>query len=84
LAFALVVLIPACRAQVEVATAVVFTKGPTVDAKGCVYFSEQRSQRIMKLPVNGALSTFRENSNGANGLIFDSSWKLLEAETNPA
>jgi len=34
--------------------------------------------------VKSALSTFRENSNGANGLIFDSSWKLLEAETNPA
>jgi hypothetical protein len=43
------VLIPACRAQVEVAATLSFTEGPTVDAEGSVYFSQQRNQRLMKL-----------------------------------
>ena len=57
-----------------------FLEGPTVDAEGNVYFSETRGQRIMKLSLNGQLSTFRENSNSANGLIFDSEWRLLACE----
>ena len=32
--------------------------------------------------MKSALSTFRENSNGANGLIFDSSWRLLACEAS--
>jgi hypothetical protein len=47
------VLIPACWAQVEVATEVAatlaFTERPTADAESSVYFSEQRNQRLMKL-----------------------------------
>jgi gluconolactonase len=72
----------ACSAQVEVATTVAFTEGPTVDAQGNVYFSELRSQRILKLSPEGTLTTFRENSNGSNGLIFDSEWRLLACESS--
>jgi gluconolactonase len=79
---ALVLVFSACRAQVEIATTVAFTEGPTVDADGNVYFSEQRGQRIYRLAPSGALSTFRENSNGANGLIFDSEWRLLACEAS--
>jgi gluconolactonase len=94
LIFVLLVLIPACWAQLEIAATVAvtqgpataaataFTEGPAADAEGKVYFSELRSQRIMILSTNGVLSTFRENSNGANGLIFDSQWRLLACEAS--
>ncbi|MGH9660097.1 MAG: SMP-30/gluconolactonase/LRE family protein [Bryobacteraceae bacterium] len=64
----------------EVATVVSFTEGPTVDAAGNVYFTETIGQRIMKLSVDGTLATFRENSGGANGLIFDEQWRLVACE----
>jgi gluconolactonase len=77
-------LVAACSAQVEVATTVAFTEGPAVDAQGNVYFSETRSQRILRLSPEGVLTTFRENSNGSNGLIFDSEWRLLACESSRA
>ena len=66
--------------EVEVATVVSFTEGPVVDADGNVYFSETTSQRIMRLSVDGVLSTFRDNSNAANGLLFDEQWRLVACE----
>ena len=37
--------------QPEIATAVSFTEGPTVDREGNVYFSEMVSLKIMKLQL---------------------------------
>jgi len=65
---------------VEIATAVAFTEGPAVDREGNVYFSEIMSQRIMKLGQNGVLSTYRENSNVANGLLIDPQRRLIACE----
>jgi len=70
--------------EVEIATIVAFTEGPTVDAKGNVYFTEVRNNRILKLLTNGELVTYRENSNAANGLIFDSQWRLIACEGSDA
>lgn len=70
--------------EVEVAITVAFTEGPTVDAEGSVYFTETTSHRIMKLSPQGVLSTFRENSNAANGLIFDQQWRLIACEGSDA
>ncbi|MBK5292649.1 MAG: SMP-30/gluconolactonase/LRE family protein, partial [Acidobacteriia bacterium] len=70
--------------QAEIATFVSFLEGPTADADGNVYFTETRSQRIMRLSVGGDLSVFRENSNAANGLIFDSEFRLIACEGNNA
>jgi gluconolactonase len=70
--------------EVEVATIVAFTEGPTVDAEGNVYFTEVRNNRILKLQTNGELVTYRENSNAANGLIFDSQWRLIACEGSDA
>src|SRR6266851_8363955 len=64
----------------EIATAVAFTEGPTVDRDGNVYFSEMVWQRIMKLSANGELSTFRERSNNANGLLIDPQGRLVACE----
>jgi gluconolactonase len=66
--------------QVEVATIVAFTEGPTVDRDGNVYFTDIINQRILKLSAAGALSTFRENSNVANGLLIDPQGRLIACE----
>ena len=66
--------------DVEVATTVAFTEGPTVDRAGNVYFTELKSQRILKLGVDGVLSTYREKSNVANGLLIDGQNRLVACE----
>ena len=58
-----------------------FTEGPAADAKGDVYFSDIPNNRIHKWSVETKkLSTFRENSGGANGLYFDKKGNLLACE----
>src|SRR2546425_10048036 len=70
----------AAAQQPEVATAVAFTEGPTVDRDGSVYFSEMVFQRIMKLSPSGELTVFRERSNNANGLLIDPQGRLIACE----
>ena len=65
---------------VAVAATVAFTEGPTVDADGNVYFTDLRNSRIMRLSTAGQLTTFRQPSNRANGLIIDSQGRLLACE----
>ena len=58
-----------------------FTEGPTVDEAGAVYFTDLRGVgRILKMDTDGTVSTYREPSYRANGLIFDSAWRLLACE----
>lgn len=57
-----------------------FTEGPTTDEMGNVYFSEMRTNRIMKWSPNGGLTTFRVMENTVNGLKFDPRGRLLAAE----
>ena len=83
--FALVPFISACAEPktprtVIVAATVAFTEGPTVAEDGTVYFTDLYNNRIMQLSTEGALSTFRQPSHRANGLIFDSEWRLLACE----
>lgn len=66
--------------EIEIATTLSFTEGPAVDRAGNVYFTDLITQRIMKLGTNGVLSTFRENSNVANGLLIDSEGRLVACE----
>ena len=48
-----------------------FTEGPAVAANGDVYFSDIPNNRIHKWSVaDGKLSTFAEDTKGANGLFF--------------
>ena len=70
----------AAAQQPEVATTVAFTEGPTADRDGNVYFTEMVSQRIMKLSASGVLTTFREHSNGANGMLVDPQNRLVACE----
>ena len=57
-----------------------FTEGPAADAEGNVYFTDIPNNRIHKWSVDGELSTFREDSGGANGLYFDKKGNLLACE----
>jgi sugar lactone lactonase YvrE/L-ascorbate metabolism protein UlaG (beta-lactamase superfamily) len=57
-----------------------FTEGPAADAQGNIYFSDIPNNRILIWSLDGKLSTFRENSGGANGLYFDKDGNLLACE----
>jgi gluconolactonase len=58
-----------------------FTEGPAADAQGNVYFTDIPANRILKWSVEeGKLSTFLENSGGANGLYFDKAGNLLACQ----
>lgn len=54
-----------------------FTEGPAADKEGNVYFTDIPNNRIHKWSTDGDLSTFLENSGGANGLYFDSDGNLI-------
>ncbi len=57
-----------------------FTEGPAADNKGNVYFTDIPNNRIHIWSTDGKLSTFRENSGGANGLYFDEKGNLYVCE----
>jgi gluconolactonase len=57
-----------------------FTEGPAADAQGNVYFTDIPNNRILKWSLDGKLSTFLENTEGANGLYFDKAGNLLACQ----
>jgi len=65
---------------VKLHTGFKFTEGPAADAEGNVYFSDIPSNRIHKVDLEGKLSTFLENSEGANGLMFDALGRLVACQ----
>jgi gluconolactonase len=54
-----------------------FTEGPTTDAAGNVYFTDQPNDRIMKWSVDGKLTTFLQPAGRANGMCFDRRGQLI-------
>jgi gluconolactonase len=54
-----------------------FTEGPTCDASGNVFFTDQPNNRIMKWSVDGKLSTFLQPAGRANGMYFDAKGNLI-------
>lgn len=59
-------------AQLEkLADGFLFTEGPSSDAKGNVYFTDQPNDRIMVWSVGEELSTFMQPCGRSNGLSFD-------------
>jgi len=53
-----------------------FTEGPTADAAGNVYFTDQPNNRILRWSIEGELSTFLEPAGRSNGLYFDAGGQL--------
>ncbi len=66
---------------VKLADGFVFTEGPAVDAAGNIYFSDTRGNKTYKWTISEGLSTFQEDSRGANGLFFDANGNLLACES---
>lgn len=66
--------------EVQVEATVAFTEGPTVAEDGTVFFTDLANNRIMRLSADGELSTFRQPSHRANGLIIDDEGRLLACE----
>ena len=54
-----------------------FTEGPTCDAAGNVFFTDQPNNRIMKWSLDGQLSTFLQPAGRANGMYFDKQGNLI-------
>jgi gluconolactonase len=54
-----------------------FTEGPTCDAEGNLFFTDQPNNRILKWSVDGRLSTFLEPAGRANGMYFDAKGQLM-------
>jgi gluconolactonase len=66
--------------QPDTAATLAFLEGPTVDRDGNVYFVEMTTPRIMKLGADGVLTTYRDKSNNANGLVIDAEGRLIACE----
>ncbi len=59
----------------------VFTEGPAMAPDGRIYFTNMRTSKILRWDsVRGVVDVFRENTNSANGLVFDSQGRLLACE----
>jgi gluconolactonase len=65
---------------VKLHTGFKFTEGPAADRDGNVYFSDIPNERIHKVDLKGKLSTFREKTNRANGLMVASNGEVYACE----
>jgi len=54
-----------------------FTEGPTCDAAGNVFFTDQPNDRILKWSADGNLSAFMQPCGRANGMMFDAQGRLI-------
>ncbi|MBC7820997.1 MAG: SMP-30/gluconolactonase/LRE family protein [Planctomycetaceae bacterium] len=69
------------KEETKVVDQKVFTEGPAVAPDGRVFFTNASGAKILIWnPKTRELSTFRENSGEANGLLFDRAGRLLACE----
>ncbi len=61
-----------------------FGEGPTCDAAGNVFFTDQPNDRILEWSIDGRLTTFLQPCGRANGMYFDARGNLIACadETN--
>jgi gluconolactonase len=57
------------------------TEGPIGLTDGSTLFTETQANRIVRIAEDNTVSTFLENSNGANGLGFNSNGELIAVQT---
>jgi gluconolactonase len=57
-----------------------FTEGPAVDGAGNVFFSDIPNNRIHRIGVDGKVRVFKEDSGGANGLMFGPDGRLYACQ----
>jgi gluconolactonase len=54
-----------------------FTEGPTCDAQGDLFFTDQPNDRILEWSVGGELTTFLQPAARANGMYFAADGRLI-------
>jgi gluconolactonase len=59
-----------------------FTEGPAANAKGEVFFTDIPKNRIHKVALDGTVSTFKEDTGGANGLMFGPDGRLYACQND--
>lgn len=59
------------------------TEGPIALPDGSVIFTETNASRITKIDKDNNVTTFLENTNGSNGLAFDTKGRLITVQTTP-
>lgn len=57
------------------------TEGPIGLTDGSLLFTETQANRIVRISTSNTVSTFLENTNGANGLGFNSNGELIAVQT---
>ncbi|HEX7962763.1 MAG TPA: SMP-30/gluconolactonase/LRE family protein [Terriglobales bacterium] len=53
-----------------------FSEGPAVDKDGNVFFTDIPNNRIHKIDLNGKITVWKEDSGGANGMMFGPDGRL--------
>lgn len=71
----------AAAQQVTAVASMAWAEGPTADAAGNVYFSDVRSNRIMRFAPDGLLSVYRQPANNPNGMVITSDGHLVVCES---
>ncbi len=57
-----------------------FTEGPAVDRDGNVYFTDIPNDRIHKIGLDGKVGVFKQDTGGANGLMFGPDGRLYACQ----
>lgn len=57
-----------------------FTEGPAVNQDGSVFFTDIPNNRIHQVGAGGKVTVFKEDSGGANGLMFGRDGRLYAAQ----
>jgi gluconolactonase len=57
-----------------------FTEGPAVDSHGNVFFTDIPNNRIHKITSDGKVAVFKEDTGGANGLMFGPDGRLYACQ----
>lgn len=57
-----------------------FTEGPATNARGEVFFTDIPKNRIHKVSLDGKVTVFREDTGGANGLMFGPDGRLYACQ----
>jgi gluconolactonase len=57
------------------------TDGPAVNASGELFFSDPSNNKIFKVGLDGQVSVFADNTNGANGMMFGPDARLYTGAT---
>ncbi|MCS7023961.1 MAG: SMP-30/gluconolactonase/LRE family protein [Bryobacteraceae bacterium] len=57
-----------------------FTEGPAADRQGRVFFTDIPNHRIYRIGLDGSVTVFKEDSGGANGLMFGPDGRLYACQ----